>query len=165
MCLANVVIDRANPKDVTGIIELAKANDAEHGGMLVGHLEREAVSNTISQMPSIVARKDSQVVGFLLSWSKTSIQIPLITTMLQAYPGKEDAYLYGPICVEETIRGQGIAAVMFAKLKDFLPQRQGILFIKANNEPSLRAHRKMGMKQMAEFSFKGIRFFVFAYDG
>ncbi|MBD2452096.1 GNAT family N-acetyltransferase [Nostoc sp. FACHB-152] len=119
----------------------------------------------LEKLPSIVARHDNQVIGFLLSWSRTSIQIPLITTMLQAYPGKEDAYLYGPICVEETLRGQGIAAAMFAKLKDFLPQKQGILFIKANNEPSLRAHRKMGMKQMAEFTFEGIRFFVFAYDG
>ncbi|MBD2451110.1 GNAT family N-acetyltransferase [Nostoc sp. FACHB-152] len=165
MCLSNVVIERANPKDVDGILELAQANEVEHGGMLVGHLEREAVSKTISQMPSIVARKDSQVVGFLLSWSKSSIQIPLITTMLQAYPGKEDAYLYGPICVEETMRGQGIAASMFAKLKNFLPQKQGILFIKANNEPSLRAHRKMGMSQMVEFTYDDTRFFVFAYDG
>lgn len=165
MCLSNVVIDRANPKDVTGILELALANDVEHGGMLVGHLERKAVTKTISQMPSIVARKDNQVVGFLLSWSRTSVQIPLITTMLQAYPGKEDAYLYGPICVEETMRGQGISAAMFAKLKDLLPQRQGILFIKANNEPSLRAHQKMGMKQMAEFTFERTKFFVFTYDG
>lgn len=66
MCLSNIVIDRANLKDVTGILELALANDVEHGGMLVGHLEREAVSKTISQMPSVVARKDSKVVGFLL---------------------------------------------------------------------------------------------------
>jgi ribosomal protein S18 acetylase RimI-like enzyme len=165
MCLSNLAIDRANLTDVTGILELAQANDAEHGGMLLGHLEREAVSKTISQMPSVVARKDNEVVGFLLSWAKTSTQMPIITIMLQAYPGTKDAYLYGPICVEETMRGQGIAAAMFAKLKNYLPQRQGILFVKANNEPSLRAHRKMGMCQMTEFTYEGTKFLVFAYDG
>ncbi|MDZ8186252.1 MAG: GNAT family N-acetyltransferase [Nostoc sp. ChiSLP02] len=163
MCCSNFVIERANVADVTGILELAQANDAEHGGMLLGRLEPEAVSKTISQMPGIVARKDSKIIGFLLSWSKASIQIPIITAMLQAYPGEKDAYLYGPICVEETMRGQGIAAAMFSKLKNFLPQRQGILFIKANNQPSLRAHRKMGMSQMAEFTYEGTRFLVFAY--
>ncbi|BBD69634.1 GCN5-related N-acetyltransferase [Nostoc commune NIES-4072] len=39
--------------------------------------------------------------------------------MLQAYAGTKDAYLYGPICVDETMRGQGIAGKMFSKLKDF----------------------------------------------
>ncbi|MBD2504696.1 GNAT family N-acetyltransferase [Anabaena azotica] len=99
---------------VRGIVELAQANDPEHGGILLGRLETEAVSTTISQMPSIVARKDHQVVGFLLTWPKASVQIPIIATMLQVYPGNKDAYLYAPICVEETMRGQGIAAAMFA---------------------------------------------------
>nr|WP_322657099.1 GNAT family N-acetyltransferase [Dendronalium sp. ChiSLP03b]MDZ8203432.1 GNAT family N-acetyltransferase [Dendronalium sp. ChiSLP03b] len=165
MCFSNVVIDQANKADVTGILELAQANDAEHGGMLLGHLESEAVSKTISQMPSIVARKDNKVVGFLLTWPKASVQMPIIASMLQVYPGNKDAYLYGPVCVEETMRGQGIAKAMFAKLKNFLPQRQGILFIKAHNESSIRAHRKMGMYQMAEFTHEDTRFLVFAYEG
>ncbi|HEY9801758.1 MAG TPA: GNAT family N-acetyltransferase [Leptolyngbyaceae cyanobacterium] len=165
MCSFDIVIDQANEADVTGIVELAQANDPEHGGMLLGRLETEAVSKTISQMPSIVARKDHKVVGFLLTWPKASVQIPIIATMLQVYPGNKDAYLYGPICVEETMRGQGIAAAMFAKLKNLLPQRQGILFIKAHNEPSLRAHQKMGMCQVAEFTYENTKFFVFAYQG
>ncbi|WP_260446066.1 MULTISPECIES: N-acetyltransferase [unclassified Nostoc] len=84
--------------------------------------------------------------------------------MLQAYAGKQDAYLYGPICVDETMRGQGIAAVRFAKFKDFLPEREGILFIKANNKASLQAHQKMGMCKMAEFTYEGTVFLVFAYN-
>ncbi|MBN3876986.1 MULTISPECIES: GNAT family N-acetyltransferase [unclassified Nostoc] len=164
MCLNDVVIDRASPSDVTGIVKLAQANDAEHGGMLLGHLEPEAVMMTISQMPSVVARKNDQVVGFLLSWSKTTANLPIIKVMLQVYPGTKDAYLYGPICVDETMRGQGIAAVMFAKLKDFLPKREGILFIKANNKASLQAHQKMGMRKMAEFIYKGTEFLIFAYN-
>ncbi|MEH2230331.1 MAG: GNAT family N-acetyltransferase [Nostoc sp.] len=164
MCLNDVVIDRASPSDVTAIVKLAQANDAEHGGMLLGHLEPEAVMMTISQMPSVVARKNGQVVGFLLSWSKTTANLPIIKVMLQTYSGTKDAYLYGPICVDETMRGQGIAAVMFAKLKDFLPKREGILFIKANNKASLQAHQKMGMCKMAEFIYEGTEFLIFAYN-
>ncbi|WP_392476054.1 GNAT family N-acetyltransferase [Nostoc sp. C110] len=165
MCLNDIVIARATLSDVTGILKLAQANDAEHGGMLLGHLEPEAVMMTISKMPGIVARKDGQVVGFLLSWSKATANLPIITVMLQVYAGTKDSYLYGPICVDETMRGQGIAAVMFAKLKDFLPEREGILFIKANNKASLQAHQKMGMCKMAEFIYEGTEFLVFAYNG
>ncbi|MDZ8070591.1 MAG: hypothetical protein RMY64_34125 [Nostoc sp. DedQUE08] len=43
MCLNDIVIARASLSDVTGILKLAQANDAEHGGMLLGHLEPEAV--------------------------------------------------------------------------------------------------------------------------
>ncbi|MDZ8134701.1 MAG: GNAT family N-acetyltransferase [Nostoc sp. DedQUE04] len=164
MCLNDVAIDRASPSDVSGIVKLAQANDAEHGGMLLGHLEPEAVMMTISQMPSVVARKNGQVVGFLLSWSKTTVNLPIIKVMLQTYPGTRDAYLYGPICVDETMRGQGIAAVMFAKLKDLLPKREGILFIKASNKASLQAHQKMGMCKMAEFIYEGTEFLIFAYN-
>ncbi|MEH2092106.1 hypothetical protein CDG77_06755 [Nostoc sp. 'Peltigera membranacea cyanobiont' 213] len=164
MHLNDVVIDRASLSDITGIIKLAQANDAEHGGMLLGHLEPEAVIMTISQMPSVVARKDGQVVGFLLSWLKTTANLPIIKVVLQAYAGTKDAYLYGPICVDETMRGQGIAAGMFAKLKDFLPEREGILFIKANNEASLHAHQKMGMCKIGEFTYEGSGFVIFAYN-
>ncbi|MBD2534667.1 N-acetyltransferase [Nostoc flagelliforme FACHB-838] len=54
---------------------------------------------------------------------------------------------------------------MFAKLKDFLPEREGILFIKANNKPSLQAHQKMDMCKMTEFIYEGTEFLVFAYNG
>ncbi|WP_341528387.1 GNAT family N-acetyltransferase [Nostoc sp. UHCC 0302] len=165
MYLDDVVIERASLSDVDGILKLSEANDAEHGGMLLGRLEREAVVMTISDLPSVVARKDRQVVGFLLSWQKTAAKLPTVRAMLQVYPGTKDAYLYGPICVDETMRGRGIAGAMFAKLRNLLPEREGILFIKANNEPSLQAHRKMGMCKVAEFTAQGTDFLVFAYNG
>jgi hypothetical protein len=36
---------------------------------------------------------------------------------------------------------------MFAELRRLLPRREGILFRKAANEPSLPAHRKMAMRE------------------
>lgn len=71
MCRNDIVIDRVSLSDVTGILKLAQANDAEHGGMLLGHLEPEAVMITISKIPSVVARKDGQVIGFLIKLKKS----------------------------------------------------------------------------------------------
>jgi hypothetical protein len=37
--------------------------------------------------------------------------------------------------------------MMFAELRELLPGREGILFIRTDNVVSLRAHQKMGMRQ------------------
>ena len=55
--------------------------------------------------------------------------------------------------------------MMFAELRKLLPGREGVLFIKASNEPSLRAHRKMDMREVGEFVFEDMRLIVFAYEG
>ena len=52
---------------------------------------------------------------------------------------------------------------MFASLKRLEPGREGMLFIRQDNEPSLRAHVKMGMNQVASSSFKGSVYAVFSY--
>ncbi len=160
-----VVVERANLADVDGILKLAKANYVEHGGTLTGHLDRKAVTAKIGQIPSIVARKDSKVVGFLLTTEKTGSLMPIERKMLEVYSGKADAYVYGPICVDESMRGQGIAEKMLTELRRLLPGREGILFIRADNEPSLRAHRNMGMREVAALTHEGIKFLVFAYFG
>jgi hypothetical protein len=40
---------------------------------------------------------------------------------------------------------------MFEELRRVQPGREGVLFIKASNQPSLRAHRKMGMREVAQY--------------
>jgi L-amino acid N-acyltransferase YncA len=55
--------------------------------------------------------------------------------------------------------------VMFTEMRRLLPGREDILFVKANNEPSLRAHRKKGMQKVAEFTQEGTEFMVFACRG
>ena len=158
-----MTIVRANAGNVDGIMELAEANYPERGGELTGTLNRNAVTATIQKMPSIVALRDNVVVGFLLAWEKGPSGNACVNAMLEAYSGSADAYVYGPICVDASVRGVGIAGKMFDELKRLLPGREGILFIKASNESSLRAHRKMGMKEMARYTFDAQEFVVFAY--
>jgi predicted GNAT superfamily acetyltransferase len=118
-------------------------------------------------MPVIVARKEGQVVGYLISASREAYAgVPVVTAMLRAYPGAaSDAYVYGPVCVAEEARGRGLAGAMFAALRAGLPGRQGVLFIRRDNAASLRAHEKMGMREVARFTRGGAEMAVLAYFG
>jgi predicted GNAT family acetyltransferase len=67
--------------------------------------------------------------------------------------------------VAEEARGLGLAAAMFAALRARLPGREGVLFIRRDNAASLRAHKKMGMREVAGFAHGGAEMAVLAYVG
>jgi hypothetical protein len=54
---------------------------------------------------------------------------------------------------------------MFMELRRLEPGREGVLFIRRDNEASLRAHARMDMREVAGFQFKGFDFAVFSYRG
>lgn len=165
MNVAEIVIAQAQAADVGGIFELARCNGPDNGGRLAVRFTREQIASSIQASPAVVARRSGEVIGFVLTRNKKSANPPIIEAMFRAYSGAENAYSYGPVCVDASARGLGIAALMFAELRRLLPGREGVLFIKANNEPSLRAHRKMDMREVGEFVFDGTRLIVFAYNG
>ena len=117
-------------------------------------------------MPVVVARHEGRVVGYLVSSPlSANADVPIVQAMLAAYRGAPNAYVYGPICVEETKRGRGLAGAMFAALRAQLPGREGVLFIRRDNPASLRAHARMGMQEVAEFTHGGAAFAVLSYNG
>ncbi|PSH04922.1 MAG: GNAT family N-acetyltransferase [Acidobacteria bacterium] len=164
---SRIVVRIASKEDVHGIVELQKANQIAQGGTLATKLEPHQVEEMMEDMPQIVACRDDKVVGFLLTTSLAVHKkqpVPILEEMLQAYPHAEsDAYIYGPICVSKQERGKGLAKLMFERLLEEEPGRQGVLFIRGDNDSSLRAHKKMGMNKVAEFKFNETVFFVFAY--
>lgn len=162
----SIDIGQATEADLDGILALQAANQIARGGMLAAEFPRERLEAMRAAMPLIVARRGGQVQGFLLASPKaTNAELPVIRAMFAAYPGAADAYVYGPICVGAQARGQGLAAAMFAALRRLAPGREGVLFIRRDNEASLRAHRRMGMREVAEFALNGLDFAVFAYVG
>lgn len=161
-----VEIVRATERDVEGIKELLDANQARNGGTLSANLPSSRILEMINDLPLIVARRNGRVVGFLMTSSRTmNADVPIIRTMLDAYAGMDDAYVYGPICVDRNERGKGLAQAMFEELRRLLPGREGVLFIRQDNAPSLTAHRKMGMREVASFGFNEADHAVFAYLG
>src|SRR5579871_5908584 len=165
MNVADVVVGSAETADIDGIFNLARANAPDNGGNLSVRFTREEIESSIHMSPAVVARINGTVVGFVLTRAKQGLNPAILEAMFRAYPGAKDAYSYGPVCVDEPVRGSGIAVKMFEALRALLPGREGVLFIRADNESSLRAHRKMGMRKAGEFTFDGARLIVFAYNG
>jgi predicted GNAT family acetyltransferase len=85
--------------------------------------------------------------------------------MLRSFPAPPDCYLYGPVCVDATERGKRLAGMMFEELRARLPGRPAMTFIRADNDPSLRAHRKMGMRELGTFMSEGVPHIAFTYIG
>ena len=159
-------IARALREDIDGILALQEQNLPEHGGTLSARLPREWFEAALDDLPIIVARRDRRVVGYLVSASRAATSdVPVIAAMLRAYPGSDDAYVYGPVCVAAEERGYGLAAAMFAALRAELPGIEGILFIRTDNVASLRAHARMGMHQVVEFEHDAVTLIALAYVG
>jgi len=166
VAIPGVNIGRATEADLDGVLDLQAANQPERGGMLSANLSRSRVAELMLGMPLIVARRSGRVVAFLMnSTREMNDDIPIIRAMLEAYPGTADAYVYGPICVKEEERGKGLAQAMFTELRRLERGREGILFIRRDNPASLRAHRKMGMREVAGFVLGGIDYVVLSYVG
>ena len=163
----DIEIAIARESDLDGVLELQAANQIGNGGALSASLSRAHLQLIMSEMPLLVARRDRNVVGFLIcSTREATADIPIIMAMLDAYPSRaRDAYVYGPICVDAKERGKGLAQLLFEELRRRLPGREGVLFIRRDNEASIRSHRKMGMREVASFSYAGAEHAVLSYVG
>jgi L-amino acid N-acyltransferase YncA len=158
-------ITLATSADIAGILELQEQNLSSRGGTLSLALSREWFERTLTEMPVIVARSEGRVVGFLVSSSFAAFsQVPVVEAMLRVHSGGNRAYIYGPICVARSERGHGLAARLFAALRMQLPGREGVLFIRRDNAASLRAHLKMGMQEVGEFTHGDVVHAVLAYQ-
>jgi hypothetical protein len=149
-------IGLATRADIAGILELQEPNLRENGGELSVRFTAADLQAALGDMPILVARRLERIVGYLLSSSKSAqAHVPIIQSMLRAYPGGPDAYIYGPICVAESERGQNLPAMLIRSLRKRLPGREGITFIRKDNVRSLRAHAKIGGREVAEFAYEG----------
>ncbi len=151
--------------DVDDIVALIQANETIRGGAITGHFDSATIEAFLDDMPVVVVRRGKRLAGVLVSSSIEAVgHIPVIAAMLRTWRGGADAYIYGPICIAAADRGQGLAEKLFGFLKAALPGREGILFIRADNPASIRAHRdKLGMSPRGTFSLDGIDHVVLSY--
>src|SRR5262245_13370148 len=118
MMLDAYEITVATRDDVTGILALQDANQPERGGLLSVQFPREWIEKAIAAAAIIVARRDDMVVGYVISGELAAqAHVPVIEAMLRAYPAAPGAYMYGPICIAASARGQGLAGALFDALR------------------------------------------------
>ena len=156
----------ATPEDIPGIITLQDPNVIDRGGGLSVRQTADWFKRSMLEMPIVVGRRDGKVVGYVLSTSLAAkAHVAIVQAMLRTFPAPPDCYLYGPVCVAETERGRGLAQIMFEALRTRLPGRPAMTFIRADNAPSLQAHRKMGMQELGMFVSDDVPRVAFAYGG
>ncbi len=154
----------ATPDDVSGILALQESNLAAQGGGLSVRQSSDWFRLAILDKSVVVARKNGKVIGYALGTSLAAkAHIPIIQAMLHVFPPPADCYLYGPVCVAQSERGKGIAALLFNELQTHMTGRPAMTFIRADNSISLRTHRKMGMNELGNFTVDGVAHIAFSY--
>ena len=162
---AYYLIGPANATDIDAITALLQASSPSQGGSLTGEFSRDKVAGMANgASPVIVARRvaGGPVVGVLFSAATAAARAPVVLAMLAAYAGGKDAYVYGPVCIAASERGQGLLALLHATLRERRQGAQAVLFIRRDNFASLRAHARLGMREVAGFVFDGADFAVYS---
>lgn len=155
----------AQATDIAPITTLLQANSPSQGGSLTGEFSRDKVAGMANgTSPVIVARRvaGGPVVGVLFSAATATARSPVVLAMLAAYAGSDNAYVYGPACIAASERGQGLLALLHAALRERQQGAEAVLFIRRDNIASLRAHERLGMREVAGFAFEGAEFAVYS---
>lgn len=144
----------AGMDDIPEMAALLCANTRSNGGTLSGEWSQGDLKEWFATGGRIaVARVDGVLAGVLLASERDMPQIPPVQAALDCYRGGDDAYVYGPICVSADFRGRNLAAALLAELRKHYGNREAILFIRADNVPSRRAHAKLGMVEHGTYTF------------
>jgi GNAT superfamily N-acetyltransferase len=152
--------------DAEAISALLMANGVEQGGALYGDWSIGVVTGWIkSGALIVVASQGSRLIGVLFTSEKAQASAPPVLAMLKVWPGRDDAYIYGPVCVDRHTRGTGVLQALYAEVVRRLPGREAILFINGLNGRSLRAHVKLGFKDVSSFRLEGQEYLVFSSIG
>jgi predicted GNAT superfamily acetyltransferase len=158
-------ISLATLDDIPGILAVQEPNLPDNGGSLSVRQTAEWFTRAALEKSVVVGRRHGQVVGYVLGTSlATKSHIAIIQAMLRTFPAPPDCYLYGPVCVAETERGKGLAGALFKELQSHMRGRSSMTFVRADNDKSLRAHNKMGMREVGTFENDGVTYIALSYS-
>lgn len=157
-------VSLATADDIPGILALQEPNLPNNGGGLSVRQNAEWFKRTMLEMPLIVARRDGKIVGYVVATTLAAkSHVAIVQAMLRSFPAPPNCYAYGPVCVAATERGKGLAGLLCEELRTHLSGRPAMTFVRADNIPSLRAHRKMGMRELGAFTSDAIPYIAFTY--
>ena len=109
-----IEIRQAKIEDAVRVSSLLMTNSSERGGALYGDWSIGVVTKWITGEALIAFAIDgSKLLGVLFTSEKAQASAEPVVKMLRAWPGTADAYVYGPVCIEEAARGQGVLESLF----------------------------------------------------
>ncbi len=159
-------IREASAEDASAISALMEPDSQSRGGSLFGDWGTDKIARWIATGALILlAVEAGRIVAVLFTAEKGAVSTPAIDAMWQAWPGGEDAYVYGPVCLAAEARGRGVLALLADALRARRPGREAVLFINHDNPRSIAAHLRIGVRPVAEFTLPpDQRFRVFILD-
>lgn len=170
----------AEEKDIDRVLKLLKENHADNvvdrtNGFVTTNITREQLKDLIEKENGVVIVEDGEKLlsfAFAAPWEYWS-QWPLFKYMIEILPeytfegerlSVENSYQYGPVCVDESVRGQGIfEEVLFKSLESMDRFPIMATFINTVNPRSYAAHtKKVGMEEIGKFEFNGNIYYFMA---
>lgn len=146
-------------------------------GFVTTSFTKEQLTQLINEENALfIARKNGAVVAYVMcgSWKFCSIW-PIFTQMIHDLPNlsylgqtitTENSYQYGPVCIDKSVRGSGALEAIFDFAREEMSKRYPILvtFINKVNQRSFKAHSRLGLEVIAEFSFNNNHYYELVYD-
>jgi hypothetical protein len=178
-----MIIRKAILGDIGGVLMLQSkylyANIPENeraGGFVTTPFTIDQLTKAIEIDGVFVAQQEEQIVGyaFVGTW-EYFFEWPIFPFMAARLPqldfeGNEltiqNTFQYGPICIDTSQRGTGLAKKLYDTARFSMADRFpiGITFINKINHRSYEAHtQKMGLTVIDEFSFNNNNYYGLAF--
>ena len=181
--MSNCLVRIGTEDDISGILGLQSKNlylnlsTAELAdGFVTTPFTPELIGLLLKQAGVLVAESEGEIVAYLLAgdwefFSQWEIFRVMIGRMseLKFQGGQinvQNSFQYGPICIDRSLRGSGLLAQLFAKMRSsFSPHYPiGVTFINKLNVRSFLAHtKKLKLEIIDEFELNGNSFYTLAF--
>ena len=168
----------ATAQDLPAILHLQKINlpralskeeYASQGFVSADHT-LEMLEEMHAIAPSIVATSGAELAGYALTMpAECRRLVPLLEPMFEAFDrtlrGKR-YYVMGQVCVAKAFRGQGVFDALYAGHARFYGSRFDCIAteISLDNTRSIRAHERVGFREIARQDDAHGRWSIVAWD-
>jgi hypothetical protein len=136
----------------------------------------DQIKALIAQIGAFVVEDQNHLAGYVFagSWHFFS-QWPIFPYMVSRFPNlqyqgmkitAENTFQYGPVCIDQALRGTAAFPQLFDEMKAGLVDRFpiGVTFINKANPRSFAAHtKKLNLDVIDEFEFNGSFFHMLAF--
>lgn len=145
-------------------------------GFITTAFDKEQLTELISEEQGLfIAVQDGEIIAYAMaaSWGFWS-RWPMFAHMIKDLPNLQyagqtlsvdNSYQYGPVCVDKSVRGQGVFQGIFNYALQEMSKRYPILvtFINKINPRSFAAHtQKVGLDVIQEFEFNNNHYYELA---
>lgn len=173
----------AETKDIAEVLKLhyryqvdSISSEDKKDGFITTPFNTDQLTNLISNERGLfVALMNNEIIAYAMSasWDFWS-QWPMFAHMVKnlsnlEYSGitlsTDNSYQYGPVCVDKSVRGQGVFEDIFYYALEAMSERYPVLvtFINKTNLRSYAAHtQKVGLDVIQEFEYNNNQYYELA---